>query len=237
MSKPETILAWHFIRPGFELGYGDTRVPKIGEWLEVPGPVVCCENGLHASIRAADALEFCQWSGGLLCRVEMGGEIAHHADGRKMVAQKRRILWAVPDDPLLWHWLLNFATRALEHHYPDAPDACWHALDLRAAMLAGVEVDDAARAAARAAAWAAARAAASAAARAAAWAAARDAASAAASAAAWSAAVAAAWDAARAAPGAAAWDAARDAARDAQNEELERLAAEAHAALRGEEEP
>src|ERR1035437_2915465 len=146
------VLAWHFIRPGFALGYGDTRVPKIGEWLEHDGPVVLCERGLHASVRAIDAFEFYRWSDGLLCRVELDGAIIRHEDGKKLVATRRRIIWAVPADPLLWQWLLNVATRALEQHYPDAPEVLWAAIDLRAAMLEGVEVEDAEKAAAGAAA-------------------------------------------------------------------------------------
>ncbi len=107
--------------------------------------------------------------------------------------------YAMPDDRLARHFQAWCAEQVLHLFEAERPD------DTRVrdqiAMLRNDEADDAARAAARAAAWAAARAAA----RAAAWAAARAAARAAAGDAARAAARAAAWAAARAAARAAAW--------------------------------
>lgn len=77
--------AWHFV--------GDTLrderpVPADGEWLVHDGPVVLCEQGLHASIDPFDALQYAP--GAILCRVELGGEIMHSND--KLAASKRRII-------------------------------------------------------------------------------------------------------------------------------------------------
>ena len=204
------VLGWHFIRADMRLGFGDGRKAQIGEWLSVEGEPRVCAYGLHASKRAIDALEYLGWESAVICRVELGGTIVRRDN--KMVAQQRRILWAARADAALRDFALDCGTRALQAHYPDAPDALWHALDLRSAIAEGIEVDHATWDAAWAAAWDAT------------WAA-RDAARAAnaATRVAWAATRDNAWDAAKDA----AWTARRTlgsprAAWDAQNRHLEK---------------
>lgn len=81
--------AWHFLRDDGCTGYGALR-PTVGETLKVSGRIVPCLNGLHASVRALDALQYAP--GSLLCRVELSGSIVEH-NGDKVVAPKRKILW------------------------------------------------------------------------------------------------------------------------------------------------
>jgi len=147
-----TVLGWHFLGADMRLSHGDERKAKIGEWLSVEGEPRICEHGLHASKRAIDALEYLRWAPAIICRVELGSTIVHGYS--TMVAQKRRILWAAHADNALRDFALDCATQALQGHYPDAPDALWHALDLRAAIAEGIEVGPAAVDAAEAA-WAA----------------------------------------------------------------------------------
>ena len=194
------VLGWHFIRADMCLGFGDGRKAQIGKWLSVEGEPCLYSRGLHASGRAIDALEYSGWESTVVCRVELGGTIVH--GGKTMVAQRRRILWAAHADAALRDFALDCGTRALQAHYPDAPDALWHALDLRSAIAEGIEVDHATWDAAWAAACAAARGAA------------RDAAKAAARTAAYDVAKAAAWDAAWAVHASATSDVASDAAND-----------------------
>ena len=189
-------LGWHFIRADMRLGFGDGRKAQIGKWLSVEGEPRLCAYGLHASGRAIEALGYLGRESTVVCRVELDGTIVH--GGKTMVAQKRRILWAAHADAALRDFALDCGTRALQAHYPDAPDALWHALDLRSAITAGIEVDTAAWAAACAAARAAAR----------------DAAKAAAKTATYAVAKAAAWDAAWAVHAAVTSDVASDAAND-----------------------
>ena len=196
-----TVKAYHFVYDTLRDG---RPVPADGEWLEHDGPVFLCDSGLHASICPFDALQYAP--GNTLCLVELGGEIIHGDD--KVVAGRRRIIARIDAEPLMREFARWCALQVIEHW--DAPDV------VRQYLTTGDELLRAAAwAAARAAAWDAARAAARAAAGDAAWAAARDAAGDAA----WAAAGDAAWAAARAA----AWDAAWAAARDAQRERFRKM--------------
>ena len=204
-----TVTGWYFSEESRLLRHGDGRPIALGVMHEVDAPIELCERGLHASVRAIDALEFAP--GPIVWRVELSGEIKMGDD--KCVATHRKYIGGGVDASAV---MRAFARRcALDAaHLWDMPPL------VRAYLETGEEsIRDAARAAARAAAgdaaWATARdaawAAARAAARDAAWATARDAAR------------AAAWAAARDAARAAAWAAARAAAGDAQNNHLEPL--------------
>ncbi len=193
--------AWHFMRAGLRLGYGDGRIVRPGEWLEHDGQLALCQSGLHASGKILDALQYAP--GPIICRVELDGSVIVSYD--KAVAQRRRVAWWVDGTRLL----REFACRcALDvRHLWGMPNVVYRYLTTR---------DEKLRDAAWAAATAAARAAASAA-RAAVW----DTAAAAASDAAWAAAWAAVWagaadtrDTAAAAARAAVWDTAAAAASD-----------------------
>ena len=197
----DTVTGWYFSEESRLLQHGDARPIEIGVTHEVDAPIQLCKRGLHASVRAIDALKYAP--GPIVWRVELSGEIKTGDD--KCVATHRKYIGGGVDARAV---MRAFACRcALDvAHLWDMPPL------VRAYLETGEEsIRDAARAAAVAAAGDAARAAAVAAAGDAAWAAARDAAR------------AAAWDAARAAAGDAAWDAARDAAGDAQNNHLEPL--------------
>ena len=207
-------LGWHFL-PADRRLRGSREVVEAGRTYRAEGPLEICENGMHASARAIDALMYAP--GPLVCRVELVGERLDAAD--KSCARERRVLWIADATTVLHEFACTVATDAL--HLAEARGArvdprSWAAIETKRRWLRG-EATDAELAAAGGAAWAAARAA-RAAAGAAAWAAAGDAAR--------DAAWAAAWDAARAAAGAAAeaaGDAARDVAVAAQNVVLETM--------------
>jgi hypothetical protein len=216
------IKAWHFLRADGLTQYSGERV-VVGETLRVDGRIKLCERGLHASVRAIDALQYAP--GPICCRVRMGGEIIHDDD--KLVASERTALWMFDATNVLHEMACISATTALLIEEVNDP-RCWAAIEAKRAWLRG-ELDDAGLAAARAAAWSAAKAAAWDAAGAAAREAAKGAAWAAARAAARYGAWHAAWHAAGDSARAAAWDAARYAARDEQNQVLEMLLTEAGA--------
>ena len=199
MKMPKLIDAWWF-STGKTLPHGDGRRIAIGRTHKVEGTIIPCNNGLHASVKPLDALQYAP--GPIVWRVRMGGTGVD--DGDKLAASERTYIGGGID---VSDTLRLFARQcALDVvHLWDAPDIVIRYLKTG---------DESIRAAARAAAWDA-RAAAGAAAWDAAWAAAWDVRDAARDAwdAAWDDAWAAAWDA-RDAAGAAAWDA-RDAAWDA----------------------
>jgi len=225
---------WHFIADN-KLRDGSEPAP-VGGMERWDGPVVLCGSGLHACPRALDALKYAPSgapSGTIQVRLVLLSGIVL-ADDDKAAASERHIL-ASADCTRELHEFALWCAESVRYLMVDSRSTT--ALTVKRSWLDGQATDDelaaaraaawaAARAAAEAAAWAAARdagwAAAGATAEAAAWAAARAAAEAAAWDAAGDAARAAARDAARDAAGAAVWAAAWDAAWAAQNAELER---------------
>ena len=187
--------AWHFLPKNGRLQFGErpTKV-YVGQTLKRnPNMLSMCYYGLHASVRAIDALKYSP--GPIICRVRLGGTIIE--DGDKCVASRRTVLWmanverelrlfacwCVRNTPLVdgrvvWDLLTDKRSRTAVE-----------VAELYADGLATYNELAAAWDAARDAAWSAAREAA----RGAAWGAARD----------------------------AAWGAAWEAARDAQNTQLE----------------
>ena len=198
------IEAWHFV--GSTLRDG-SPIPDDGVWLEHVGEIELCASGFHASESIRDALDYAP--GSTICRVELGGEVERGED--KLVASRRRILWRMDGETLLFEASRRFASRCLSEW--DAPQVVRDWLEtgdpkLRSAAesAARLAAGSAAESAAWSAAWSAAESAAEAAAWSSwsAWSAARSAARLAAWSAAWSAAESAAWSAARSAAEAAA---------------------------------
>jgi hypothetical protein len=162
------IRAYHLV--GIALRDG-SPIPKDGEWLRVKGPINICHNGLHASRRVSDALQFAP--GATLCLVDMSRDIAEHND--KLVARCRRIVARFDATELLRADARASALSVLKYWKGEVPQAVMDWLTTG---------DEQYRSAARSAAWSAA------------WSAAESAAWSAAESAAWSAAESAAWSAA-----------------------------------------
>jgi hypothetical protein len=179
---PHRITGYHFT--------GDTLrdgrpIPEVGEWLIHEGEVAPCEVGLHASPHPFDALLYAP--GNRLHKVVLRKGLKSHGDPiDKYVGKERKIIASIDAEKLLRDFARWSALKVI--HLWDAPDVVKQFLETG---------DENLRAAARDAAWAAARDALAAdAARVAAW--------------------AAAWAAGRDAARDAAWAAARAAARDAE---------------------
>lgn len=97
MSK---VLGWHFSNGS--LAYGDDRKIVAGKLYTVKKPIVLCNHGLHASVRAIDALAYAP--GSIISRVELSGEVIEGDD--KVVASRRKVI-AVADASKVLH---RFAT-------------------------------------------------------------------------------------------------------------------------------
>ena len=195
---------WHFSNLDKKLGYGDGREIVAGKTLAVPGPIVLCEKGLHASERLIDALTYAP--GAYVWAVELSGEVVHGND--KTCATKRKAIWGYDATEVL----RAFARRVAL----DTVTKYWDEKSLGAFPLVSIDYlktgKESLRSAAGDAAWAARAGDAAWSAAWAAWSAAGDAA--------WSAAEAAAWSAAEAAARYAAWAAARSAAEADYNQWL-----------------
>lgn len=120
MSTSETIKAWHWLRNDRRLGYGDGREVIDGETLSISPeiPPVCCEYGMHGSVKIVDALKYAP--GSILCRVEISGDINGQPD--KIVGRSRKVLWSITAKQgleLLVAFANECAKRAKEHAKSD----------------------------------------------------------------------------------------------------------------------
>jgi len=227
----EGLLAWHFLPEDRRLRWGTQALVEPDTIYYWDGPLAMCESGLHASVRALDALRYAP--GPIVCRVRMWGEMIKEAD--KICAREREVLWMADASRILHEFACDCAERALKLAGV-TDERCWKAIEAKREWLRGEASDEELSVA-----WTAARQAAWEAVEAAAWTAARLAAETAAPEAAGAAEAAAgtaALEAAQAAAWTAAWLAARTDARtdawtaagEAQNRKLttvlERLEAE-----------
>lgn len=218
MSEP--VLAWHFLEePGCtrsERGYPPPVQVEVGQTLtEARRPLVICHVGMHASLRALDALKYAP--GPVVCRVRMSGEEAPSDGHTDKLCYSERTVLAMANAAVLLHefgcWCAEQALLNERASGREPDPRSWEAIAAKRAWLSGT-MSDGQLQAASAASWAAASAAV--------WKAA--------SAAARAAAIAAAWAADWSACSAASWAAARAAAREVssaaaiavQNTELER---------------
>ena len=93
----ETIKAWHFASTDKKLRYGDGRQMRIGRTHKVKGKPELCENGLHASERLIDALQYAP--GCYLFEVELSGEFDIGSD--KVCATERKYIRGFNAEKLL----------------------------------------------------------------------------------------------------------------------------------------
>jgi len=104
------ILAWHFLPSDGNLRYGKWRNPLVrpGVVYVHRGPVELCKRGLHASVRAIDALTYAP--GPVVCRVECWDRVQHDAD--KLVCGRRKVLWIADATRVLHEFALWCAEQA-----------------------------------------------------------------------------------------------------------------------------
>jgi hypothetical protein len=110
----DAVRGWWFAKvpePGqpVRLPHGDGRAVMVGETLSVDEPIVLCEHGLHASVRAIDALRYAP--GSMVARVELSGHIFHGDDN--IVAMHRKTLWLADATKVLQWFAVWCASRAL----------------------------------------------------------------------------------------------------------------------------
>ena len=170
-KKLEVWTGWHWLKEDCRLQFPPHTVVRKCQTLKADGPLSLCNNGLHASKLAIDALQYAP--GPVICRVTLSGEILEGND--KACAAERTCLWWADATKTLHEFACWCATKALEAERAagrEPHEACWNAVATKLRWLKGEATDkelEAAWEAAWAAAWAAAREAAWAAARAAAW--------------------------------------------------------------------
>ena len=145
---------YHFLKGNMYGGYGREPVWKIGEERSVEGELEMCEWGYHASPSWYDALSYAR--GNMACLVELSGEIKKGTD--KYVARTRKLLDARNAEFVLREWGCDCAERALKKAGV-IDERSWNAIKTARLYNRG-KATEGDLAAARAAAWDAARAAA-----------------------------------------------------------------------------
>ena len=167
------MLAWHFLREDKKLNYPPHTLVEAGETYTAEGDLKLCANGMHASVRAIDALKYAP--GAIVCRVELSGGMLEDTD--KLCSRHRKVLWMADATNTLHEFACWCAEQALlkEREAGREPDArSWAAVEAKRKWLKG-EITDEELYAAQYAAWDATRSAAWSAAESAAWSATRSA--------------------------------------------------------------
>ena len=149
----EVITAWHFLAEDKALRYHDARVVEVGKTYSLPDDrdTELCKSGMHASIRAIDALEYAP--GPIVCRVEVWGDLLEGVD--KLVGRHRKVLAMADATRTLHEFAVAQARGALEVA-GITDERCFAALEAKTLWLDGKITDDdlaRARDAARDAAW------------------------------------------------------------------------------------
>ena len=109
------MLGWYFAREDEKLGYGDGREVAVGVTHTVEGPARLCHNGLHASEKILDALQYA--SSSILYRVELSGDIDHGDD--KSCSTERTYLGRIDVEEILRKFSRECALSVV--HLWDAP--------------------------------------------------------------------------------------------------------------------
>jgi len=129
--KQERILAWHFLRDNGRTQFGDIEVKK-GQVYRADGMLELCRNGMHASVKAIDALNFA--NGALISRVEIRPPYLIGND--KLCGRARKVLWIMDVTALLYEFACREALRALRK--ANVTDIrCYDAIATRRLWLAG----------------------------------------------------------------------------------------------------
>jgi hypothetical protein len=103
-QQGRTLLAWHFARNDSRQDYGACILIEPGgtERIDERDGLVLCRWGLHASVRAIDALGY--GKGLNVRRVELRGHIVEGDD--KACATERRELWRIDGRRPLLEWAI-----------------------------------------------------------------------------------------------------------------------------------
>ena len=165
----DIITAWHFLPADRRLRYGDGRRVRTGCWHAVQFPYTSpedgrkydspslCEAGMHASIRALDALQYAPGPIVGLCQIRGTEGETLFRGGDEIVGEARRYVAIADATHVLHHFACDEAERALNRHIPEPDERSLNAIRVKRLWIEGKASDAelaAAWAAAKDAAWA-----------------------------------------------------------------------------------
>ena len=130
VAKNDAIEAWHFLPEDRMTRYSPRELVTVGSILVVKHQPILCERGLHASVRAIDALRYAP--GPIACRVRVWGDVVNGGD--KLAGTHRECLGMVDATNTLHEFACCCAEAALL--MADVTDArCWHVIEAKRAWL------------------------------------------------------------------------------------------------------
>ena len=149
-------IGWHFLSADRMTRFEPRVKVRKGSLLHETRRLVMCNVGLHASLRAIDALKYAP--GPIVCRVELRGERID--DEEKSCASERKVI-AIADATMTLHefacWCAETALRRERKAGREPDKRSWNAVRVKRRWLRGDATDDeleSARATAWVAAWA-----------------------------------------------------------------------------------
>jgi hypothetical protein len=104
----DKVLGWYWLPYNGCLYCPPYTEVEVGQTQTAEGPLELCENGMHASRRALDALRYAR--GPIVCRVELSGEILEGKD--RLCARHRKVL-AMADATKTLHEFACWCTEQL----------------------------------------------------------------------------------------------------------------------------
>ena len=105
-----TMKGWHFLQDDRRFRWGTREIVIPSKTYTAEGPLKMCQNGMHASKRIIDALQYAP--GAIVCRVILEGELIHDSD--KSVGRKRTVLWMLDATNILHEFACRCAESALK---------------------------------------------------------------------------------------------------------------------------
>ena len=106
----ETQEGWHWLAVGRKLRYEPYTEVVVGKTVRAKGKLVICENGVHGSSRALDALQYAR--GPIISRCTYTGPFVAGAD--KFCGRSRTPLWIADASTVLHEFACWCAEQALE---------------------------------------------------------------------------------------------------------------------------
>ena len=129
------MLAWHYVKNDYCTNNGNVKVYP-GLVLTHDGPMLMCRSGLHASIRALDALKYAR--GSIVCRVRCSRDIVMGTD--KIMCRRRVVSWTLDAANTLHEFACHLAQKALRSSGVTS-DRAWNAIRVKRDWLAGEATD------------------------------------------------------------------------------------------------
>lgn len=116
--------AWCFAEKSRRLRYGDGRKIVVGDSHSVDGELILCENGLHASERIIDALQYAP--GPILYRVILSGDMVQ--DATKIASRTRTYIWELDVTDILGKFARRLALLYVDLLRPHCSETGFNAI-------------------------------------------------------------------------------------------------------------